>query len=91
MSSPALNLVDQQVFIDVATTFIELTPTGVFTGGIIAGWLMALLSWIHTSVSDSISRIFVTVICTFPIGFGHLPHCVAGNIEVVVGIFAGAA
>lgn len=90
VSGPALNLVDRKVFIDVATTFIELSPTGVFTGGIIAGWLMALLSWIHTSVSDSVSRIFIIVICTFPIGFGHLPHCVAGNIEVVAGILAGA-
>lgn len=90
VSGPALDLIDQRAFVDVATTFIELSPTGVFTGGILAGWLMALLSWIHTSVSDSISRIIVIVVCTFPIGFGHLPHCVAGNIEVVAGMLVGA-
>lgn len=90
VSGPALGVIDQRAFVDVATTFIELSPTGVFTGGILAGWLMALLSWIHTSVGDSVSRILVIVICTFPIGFGHLPHCVAGNIEVVAGMLAGA-
>jgi len=90
VSGPSLHLVDQQAFVSVATTFIDLSTTGVFTGGIMAGWLMALLSWIHTSVGDSISRIVVIVVCTFPIGFGHLPHCVAGNIEVLAGMLAGA-
>lgn len=90
VSGPALNAVGQRAFVDVAMTFVELSPTGVVTGGIIAGWLMALLSWIHTSVGDSISRMVVIVVCTFPIGFAHLPHCVAGNIEVIAGMLAGA-
>lgn len=90
VSGPSLHLIDQRAFVDSAMTFIGLSPTGVFTGAILAGWLMALLSWIHTSVGDSISRIAIIVICTFPIGFGHLPHCVAGNIEVIAGMLAGA-
>ncbi|WP_135304293.1 formate/nitrite transporter family protein [Haloarcula amylovorans] len=90
VSGPSLHLIENQAFVDVATTFIDLAPTGVFTGAIMAGWLMALLSWILTSVGDSISRILVIIICTFPIGFGHLPHCVAGNIEVIAGMLAGA-
>ncbi|WP_248895620.1 formate/nitrite transporter family protein [Haloplanus halobius] len=90
VSGPALDLIEPEVFIDVASTFIELSPLAVVTGGIMAGWLMALLSWIHTSVGDSISRIAIIIVCTFPIGFGHLPHCVAGNIEVIAGMLAGA-
>lgn len=90
IAGPALHLIDLAAFIEIATTFIDLSMTGVFTGGIIAGWLMGLLAWIHTSVSDSLSRIFIIFICTFPIGFGHLPHCVAGNIEVIAGMLAGA-
>lgn len=90
VSGPALHVVDGKAFRTVATTFIGLSPTAVVGGGAIAGWLMALLSWIHTSVGDSISRIVVITICTFPIGFAHLPHCVAGNIEVIAGMLAGA-
>jgi formate/nitrite transporter FocA (FNT family) len=90
IAGPALHLIDLAAFIEVATTFIDLSVTGVVTGGIIAGWLMGLLAWMHTSVSDSISRILIVFICTFPIGFGHLPHCVAGNIEVIAGMLAGA-
>lgn len=84
-SGPALNLIDPSAFGETAMLFVDLTPFAVFAGAVLAGWLMALLSWILTSVGDTISRIVVIVITTFLIGFGHLPHCVAGNIEVLAG------
>jgi formate/nitrite transporter FocA (FNT family) len=90
VAGPSLHVIDQQAFVKTAKTFIDLSPTGVFTGALLAGWLMGLLSWILTSVRDTISRIAVIVVTTFVIGFGHLPHCVAGNIEVVAGMLAGA-
>lgn len=37
VNGPALDLIEQQVFIDVANTFIELSPIAVVTGGILAG------------------------------------------------------
>lgn len=85
-----LHLVDQQTFISIATTYIALSPRGVVIGAIIAGWLMALLAWTLASVGDTISRIIVIMLTTFLIGFGHLPHCVAANTEVIAGIVAGA-
>lgn len=32
----------------------------------------------------------MVISCPFPIGFGHLPHRVACNIEVIAGMLAGA-
>lgn len=61
-----------------------------FTGAVLAGWLMGLLAWILTSVRDTISRIVVIFLVTFLIGFCHLPHCVAANAEVIAGMLAGA-
>lgn len=90
LAGPSIHLIDTKTFVEAAMTFIDLSPIGVFTGGILAGGLMALLSWIYTTVQDSISRILVIFICTYLIGFGHLPHCVAGNIEVVAGMLSGA-
>ena len=90
VAGPALHVIDQHAFVTTAETFVDLSPTGVFTGALLAGWLMGLLSWILTSVRDTISRIAVIFVTTFVIGFGHLPHCVAGNIEVVAGMLAGA-
>jgi formate/nitrite transporter FocA (FNT family) len=34
---------------------------------------------------------FTIFIVTFTIGFAHLPHCVAGNIEVLAGLLAGGS
>lgn len=86
----SLDLIKLQTFIEVAHTFIDLSPMGVFLGAILAGWLMALLAWILTSVGDTISRLVVIIFTTFLIGFAHLPHCVAANTELIAGIMAGA-
>lgn len=90
VAGPSLHLIDPSTFVGTAKTFIDLSVVGVASGAILAGWLMGLLSWTLTSVGDSISRLLVIIVCTFPIGFGHLPHCVAGNIEVIAGMLAGA-
>ncbi|WP_232686874.1 formate/nitrite transporter family protein [Halobacterium zhouii] len=88
---PALNLVPPSAFRHLGNTFIGLPVGGVFGGAVLAGWLMGLLSWILTAAGDTISRIAVIVATTFVIGFGHLPHCVAGNIEVLAAMFSGAS
>ncbi|MWG33680.1 formate/nitrite transporter family protein [Halomarina oriensis] len=89
-AGPALGVIEPEAFIDIGDTFIELSPMATFTGAVFAGWLMGLLSWILTSAQDTISRMFTIFIVTFTIGFAHLPHCVAGNIEVLTGLLAGA-
>lgn len=88
---PKMHIIEHAQVVEVATPFIEMTALGVFGGALLAGWLMGLLSWILTSVGDTISRVAVIILTTFVIGFGHLPHCVAGNIEVLAGIFSGAS
>lgn len=89
-ASLSLDLAQRQTFIEIASTFIELSPLGVSLGAVMAGWLMALLAWILSSVGDTISRIVVIFAVTFIIGFSHLPHCVAGNTELIAGMIAGA-
>lgn len=90
IAGPSIELIDAHSFHETALTFIHLSWVGVFTGGMLAGALMALLSWMHTAVRDSVSRILIIFVCTYLIGFGHLPHCVAGNIEVIAGMLSGA-
>ncbi|WP_276270550.1 formate/nitrite transporter family protein [Haloarcula litorea] len=87
---PTTGVITRETVVGVATPFVELSPVGVFVGALLAGWLMGLLSWLLTSAGDSITRLTIVVLTTFVIGFFHLPHCVAGNIEVLAGIFAGA-
>lgn len=86
----SLHLIELHAFVNTASMFINLSPTAVFLGALLAGWLMALLAWILTSVGDTISRVVVIMITTFIIGFAHLPHCVAANAEIIAGMLAGA-
>lgn len=52
--------------------------------GILAGWLMGLLSWLITSAKDTISRIMLVGLVTTVIGIGGLHHAIVGSIEVFV-------
>lgn len=70
--------------------FVDFSATAMITGAVLAGWLMALLAWVLTSVSDTISRIVVIFLMTFLIGVGHLPHIIAANGEILAGMFTGA-
>lgn len=87
---PAMHIIRPEIFRQIGMTFIDLDPAAVFGGAILAGWLMGLLSWILTSVGDTISRVVVIMLTTYLIGFAHLPHCVAGNIEVIAAMLSGA-
>ncbi|NJK97799.1 MAG: formate/nitrite transporter family protein [Bacteroidales bacterium] len=58
----------------------------IFLSGIIAGWLMGLLSWLVTSAQETISRIVCIVLVTGLIGLGNLHHSVLGSIEVLTGV-----
>lgn len=80
-----LGVVDPASFVSIASTFTEMSTGGLFLGAVFAGWLMGLLSWILTSARDTISRLVVIFLITFTIGFLHLPHSIAGNIEVLTG------
>lgn len=86
----ALEIIEPKYLIETGMTFIHLSPKGVFAGALMAGWLMGLLSWMLTSASDTISRVLLIIFTTYLIGFGHMPHCVAGNIEVLAAMMVGA-
>ena len=89
-AGPELGVVDAASFISVAASFTEMSPMGLFVGAVFAGWLMGLLSWIITSARDTISRLVVIFLVTFTIGFLHLPHSIAGNIEVFAGVLVSS-
>lgn len=50
--------------------------------GVIAGWLMGLLTWLVTSAQETISRIVIVFLITFFIGIVGLHHSIVGSIEV---------
>ncbi len=50
--------------------------------GLLAGWMMGLLSWLVTASRETISQIFIVILVTSVIGIGGLHHSIVGSIEV---------
>ena len=86
--SISLGIADPGAFAEVATKLTDHDAFTLFGAGILAGWLMGLLSWLVTAASDTISTVAVIFIVTGAIGFMHLPHSIAGNVEVLGGFLA---
>ncbi|WP_435176900.1 formate/nitrite transporter family protein [Halorussus sp. AFM4] len=89
--APAYGIVVPSAFAEIAANLTSHGPWLLLTGGVVAGWLMGLLSWLLTAAEESISRIAVVWIVTTGIGLAHLPHCIAGNVEVLAGALASPA
>jgi len=74
---------------DISRGLIRYSWQGTLLGAVLAGWLMGLLSWLVRATRDTVSILFVVWILAGAIGFAHLPHSIAGNVEVLFGVFAG--
>lgn len=83
--APAYGIVVPSAFTDIASHLTDHAPWVLLAGGIAAGWLMGLLSWLLTAARESIARIAVVWLVTTSIGLTHLPHSIAGNVEVLAG------
>lgn len=83
--APAYGIADRSAFTAIASHLTAHDPSLVLAGSVVAGWLMGLLSWLLTAARESISRIAVVWLVTAGIGLARLPHCIAGNVEVLAG------
>lgn len=85
---PALGVINPTVFRQIAGDMVIHGSVVIFLSGLLAGWLMGLLSWLVTAGRDTISQILIVWLITSAIGFSHLHHSIAGTIEVLVGFFS---
>jgi formate/nitrite transporter FocA (FNT family) len=51
---------------------------------------MGLLAWLVTSAQNTVSRILFIWIVAATIGLLHLPHSIAGNVEVLFGLLTSS-
>ena len=83
---PAFGIFEVGALGTITKPFVTHSPGALFGGAILAGWLMGLLSWLVIAARDTISRVFFVWLITFVIGFAHLPHSIAGNIEMLAAL-----
>jgi len=88
---PGLGVVSPEAFGTIANKLVSHDLSWLFVAGIFAGWLMGLMAWLITAAQETISRIFIIWIVAATIGILHLPHSIAGNVEVLFGLFTSSA
>jgi formate-nitrite transporter family protein len=85
---PALGIIDSAVFGRIALSFTEADGAVILMSGLLAGWLMGLLSWLVAASRDTISQIVLTWLIASVIGSTRLHHVVVGSVEVLAGVFS---
>jgi formate/nitrite transporter FocA (FNT family) len=80
--APALNLFTHQTMAKIGEHILNYSSLAIFLSAVVAGWLMGLLSWLLSSIVNSITRFAMIFMITAIIGFGGFHHSIIGNIEV---------
>jgi formate/nitrite transporter FocA (FNT family) len=86
---PQLGIARPEVFGAIASGMVEPTGWVILLSGVLAAWLMGLMSWLVAASRDTIGQIFIVWLVTFAIGFAHLHHAIVGTAEVLAGVFSG--
>ncbi|HEX6982151.1 MAG TPA: formate/nitrite transporter family protein [Balneolaceae bacterium] len=84
-------VIEPNAIAELATVYTERTTWQLFIGAIFAGWLMGLVAWLIIAARTTISAVFFVWLCTFTIALLHLPHSIAGNVEVAMGLLVDPA
>jgi len=82
---PALGIISLQGIENLAEHVNHFSREIIFGSAILAGWIMALLSWIITSTHATSGKIMIIYIITLIISLAGLHHSIVGSIEVFAG------
>jgi len=85
-----MNLIGKDFFYFVSEKMLKYSIGATLISGIMAGWLMGMLSWLISAAQDTFSRIVMIFLVTFVISIAGLHHCIVGSIEVFMAFFAEA-
>ncbi|MDX1641361.1 MAG: formate/nitrite transporter family protein, partial [Balneolaceae bacterium] len=79
---PQLNLFTHETMSKIGDHILNYDSLVIFLSAVTAGWLMGLLTWLLSSIVNSITRLVLIFMITAIIGFGGFHHSIVGNIEV---------
>jgi len=89
--APALGVAEPRAFVEIAASVADHGWWVLLAASVLAGWLMGLLSWLVAAAQDTISRLVFVWLIAAAIGFAHLPHSIAGTVEVLARVFVTSA
>jgi len=85
---PDIGVIEPSALGYIAGNICRHEPTAILLSGMLAGWLMGLMSWLVTAARDTISQIVIVWLIASAIGLARLHHAVVGTVEVLAGVFA---
>jgi formate/nitrite transporter FocA (FNT family) len=85
---PPLGVMDRASFAALSQPLIERTWWLTIAAGVLAGWLMGLLSWLVSACRETISQIVIVWLVTTAIGITRSPHAIVGAGEVLLGLYS---
>ena len=85
----SLGVVEPAAFGSLAAALLPFSGPTIFLSGIVAGWLMGLVTWLVSAGRDTVGQILIVWILTAAIGFGPFHHCILGTTEVLSALFLG--
>ena len=77
----------QDAFLAIGRELMHNTPWQMFTKGILAGWLIALMVWLLPAVEGG--KILAITLVTYLIALGGFTHIIVGSVEALYLVFAG--
>jgi formate/nitrite transporter FocA (FNT family) len=87
--APDYDIATTDAFVHLGDTLLGYGPAEFLFAAVLAGWMMGLLSWLLSAAQETLSRVFFVWIVTAGIGLLHLPHSIAGNVEVLMAVLSG--
>ena len=91
IKTPAISSDIQRQLIELGTHALQQSHAQVFWGGVMGGWLIALVAWVVTASHWTIGQLVMVWLLTFVVGIGHFAHCIATSGEILSGVLSGAA
>lgn len=88
---PNLGIFDLKAIEKMALHVIHPAPQVILVSAVLAGWLMALLSWLLTSSKDTMSRLFIIYLITAVMAFTGLHHSILGSIELFAALISSSS
>jgi formate/nitrite transporter FocA (FNT family) len=76
------------MFLQIGLEALRPTFGEIVWRGILAGWLIALMVWLLPSANHQ--RVWVVILTTWLVGAAGLSHIIAGSVEALYAVSAGA-
>ncbi|WP_435334234.1 formate/nitrite transporter family protein [Haloarchaeobius sp. TZWWS8] len=83
---PAMGVVTPAAAGSLASALLPYPWWVVCCSGIVAGWLMGLVTWLSAASRDTVGRILFVLLGTAVIGFGPFHHSILGSTELLLAL-----